>query len=143
MKYVLQNEEDMRALGLALGKEAQPGDVLALMGDLGAGKTTLTRYIAQGLGITERIQSPTFTIMRMYHSGRLPLYHFDVYRLEGEEDLDELDAEEYFYGEGLCVVEWADLIEGALPENSKIIHLLYGEEEGQRIVQGDLPLSLK
>ncbi len=143
MKYVLQNEEDMRTLGLALGKEAQPGDVLALMGDLGAGKTTLTRYIAQGLGITERIQSPTFTIMRMYHSGRLPLYHFDVYRLEGEEDLDELDAEEYFYGEGLCVVEWADLIEGALPENSKIIHLLYGEEEGQRIVQGDLPLSLK
>lgn len=151
----IENEDETRAFGKELAAEASPGDVIALMGDLGTGKTALTRYIAEGLGITGRISSPTFTIVKEYHSGRIPLYHFDVYRLAGDNDIlsgqdilgeegrpireraiDELfniGADEYFEGNGLTVIEWADLIEEALPENTMRIYMEYGEEEGQRI----------
>ena len=124
----------MRALGEQLAMEAVPGMVYALVGDLGTGKTTLTKAIAKGLGIEEPITSPTFTIVHEYHSGRMPLYHFDVYRLGDPDEMFELGYEEYFYGEGLCVVEWADLVADLLPEEARIFRLEYGASEDERIV---------
>ena len=116
-KIILKNEKDTQEFGLELAAKATPGMVIALTGDLGAGKTSLTKAIAKGLGVTDTITSPTFTIVKEYHSGRIPLYHFDVYRIGDPEELYELGYEEYFYGEGLCVIEWADLIEEFLPED--------------------------
>lgn len=93
----------------------------------------MTRYIAEGLGITETISSPTFTIVKEYRSGRLPLFHFDVYRLADGDELLDIGAEEYLYGEGVCVIEWADIVADVLPEDSILIHLEYGENEDERI----------
>ncbi len=132
-EVIIRSEEDTRAFGLELGKSLKPGTVLALIGDLGTGKTTLTKYIAEGLGVAEMLTSPTFTIVREYHSGRLPLYHFDVYRLESADDLFEIGAEEYFYGGGVSVVEWADQVAEILPDETLCIFIEYGEKEGERI----------
>lgn len=129
----LNNEAETESFGLALAESLQPGDVLALVGDLGTGKTTLTKYIAKGLGIKEVITSPTFTIVNEYHSGRVPLYHFDAYRLEDSGDIFQTGIEEYFFKDGICVVEWAELIEEILPDHTKCIFMDYGEEEGERI----------
>ncbi|MBQ6582397.1 MAG: tRNA (adenosine(37)-N6)-threonylcarbamoyltransferase complex ATPase subunit type 1 TsaE [Mogibacterium sp.] len=131
----IASELETRILGLELSSCAEPGDVIALIGDLGTGKTTLTQYIAEGLGIREQVISPTFTLVREYHSGRLPLYHFDAYRLSCGEDLYEIGGDEYLYGEGICVVEWADLVLDALPEDSLVIRITYGKQEGERIYQ--------
>ena len=133
----LNNETDTRALGHRIAEAAEPGDVVALIGDLGTGKTALTKYIAEGLGIKGDISSPTFTIVKEYRSGRLPLYHFDVYRLAGIDDMLELGYEEYFYGDGICVVEWADRIEKILPENAKTIKIGFGDEPDERIYTCD------
>ena len=122
---ILYNEQETIEYGKRLGQQAAPGQILALTGDLGAGKTTLTKSIAAGLGISEMITSPTFTIVKEYHSGRLPLYHFD--------EMYELGYEEYFFGSGLCVVEWADLIEELIPEEAMWISIAYGEREEERI----------
>lgn len=130
---IIKNESETAAFGIELGKRACPGTVIALTGDLGAGKTTLTKAIAQGLGISDMITSPTFNIVKEYDGGRLPLYHFDVYRIGDADEMYELGYEEYFYGNGVCVVEWADLIEDLLPENAVRIQLEYGGEEGKRI----------
>lgn len=132
---ILKNEKETEAFGIALGKEARAGDIIALVGDLGTGKTALTKYIAQGMGITEMITSPTFTIVQEYHSGRLPLYHFDVYRIGDPEEMYELGYEEYFFGNGVSVVEWADLISELIPHDAKKIYLKYGEHEGERVYQ--------
>ena len=129
----MDGEEETRRFGLELASRCEPGTVIGLVGDLGTGKTTLTGYIAEGLGIKERITSPTFTIVQEYRSGRLPLFHFDVYRLGGAEDLFEIGGEEYFYGNGVCVVEWADLVEEALPESTKFIFIEYDRKEDGRI----------
>lgn len=134
-KVIIENEKQTKEFGLDLGRRLEKGDVVALIGDLGTGKTALTKYIAQGLGINDTITSPTFTIVREYHDGRLPLYHFDVYRICDIEEMYELGYEEYFYGDGVCVVEWADLIEELLPPEAKIIYIQYGEKEGERIYQ--------
>jgi tRNA threonylcarbamoyladenosine biosynthesis protein TsaE len=107
--------------------------VLALIGDLGTGKTTLTKYIAKGLGVTETVTSPTFTIVREYRSGRIPLFHFDVYRILDPDEMFEIGYEDYFFGEGVCVVEWADQIEELLPEDAMIIRIERGESETERI----------
>lgn len=131
----LKNEQETKRFGIELGKSLEQGDVVALIGDLGTGKTALTKYIAQGMGIQDLITSPTFTIVQEYHSGRLPLYHFDVYRVSDTEEMHELGYEEYFYGQGVCVIEWADLIEELLPENVKTIEIQYGQQEGERIYQ--------
>lgn len=131
----LKNEQETKRFGIELGKSLEQGDVVALIGDLGTGKTALTKYIAQGMGIQDLITSPTFTIVQEYHSSKLPLYHFDVYRIGDLEEMFELGYEEYFYGQGVCVIEWADLIEELLPENAKIIKIQYGQREGERIYQ--------
>jgi tRNA threonylcarbamoyladenosine biosynthesis protein TsaE len=114
MEIVSTTPKDTETFARLLGELAQPGDVLILTGDLGAGKTTLTKGIALGLGIEQLIKSPTYTIIREYQSGRLPLYHMDVYRVgQGAEDLG---LEEYFEGDGLSVVEWGDLLQEAVPD---------------------------
>lgn len=130
---VMNNEEDTRAYGRKLAESAEPGTVIALIGDLGTGKTALTKAIAEGLGIEEMITSPTFTIVQEYRGGRLPLYHFDVYRIGEPEEMYEIGYEEYFFGNGVCVVEWADLIEELLPADCLKIYIEYGEREGERI----------
>lgn len=139
-RIIIKNENDTKEFGLKLAEQLKAGDVVALVGDLGTGKTTLSKYIAQGLGIDEVITSPTFTIVQEYHQGRLPLYHFDVYRIGDIEEMYEMGYEEYFFGEGVSVVEWADMIEEIIPEDAKIIFIEYGAEEGQRIYRCNFEL---
>ena len=129
----IRSEEETRAFGSKLAEKAKPGMVIALIGDLGTGKTTLTKSIAAALGIRGHITSPTFNIVKEYKTGRLPLYHFDVYRITDPDEMYELGYEEYFYGDGVCVIEWADLIEELLPEHTIRIEIRYGENEGERI----------
>ena len=131
---IIKTESDTRELGLKLAEQAKAGDVIALVGDLGTGKTALTRYIAEGLGIKDTISSPTFTIVKEYKSGRMPLYHFDVYRLGDSEEFYDIGGEEYLYGDGLCVIEWAEIIEDAWPDKITVIRIEYGENEGERLV---------
>ena len=132
-EIIIKNEEDTKAFGHHLAEALKPNTVVALIGDLGTGKTTLTKYIAEGLGVREMITSPTFTIVCEYHSGRLPLYHFDVYRLGESGDLFEIGAEEYFYKGGVSIVEWADQAAEILPDDTLCIFIEYGENEGERI----------
>ncbi|MFR8251856.1 MAG: tRNA (adenosine(37)-N6)-threonylcarbamoyltransferase complex ATPase subunit type 1 TsaE, partial [Anaerovoracaceae bacterium] len=127
------NEDETERFGRALADQLMPGDIVCLVGDLGTGKTALTKAVAAGLGIEEHIVSPTFNIVKEYRSGRLPLYHFDVYRLGSSEELFEIGARDYFYGQGVCVIEWADLIAEEIPPGSRLIRISYGEEDGQRI----------
>ena len=108
--------EETFEVGKNLALEAMPGQVYTLIGDLGVGKTVLTQGMACGLGITEPVNSPTFTIVQVYEEGRMPFYHFDVYRIGDVEEMDEIGYEDYFYGEGLCLIEWANLIEEILPD---------------------------
>lgn len=104
------------ALGKRIAEMIRPGTVISLVGDLGVGKTVFTQGVAEGLGIHEPVNSPTFTIMQIYENGRLPFYHFDVYRIGDIEEMDEIGYEDYFYGNGVCLIEWANLIEELLPE---------------------------
>lgn len=129
----IKNEQETRRFGHKLAVELVPGTVVALIGDLGTGKTSLTKAIAEGLGIEDTITSPTFNIVKEYDTGRLPLYHFDVYRIGDIDEMYELGYEEYFYGEGVSIVEWADLIEEIIPEDAVRIYIEYGREEGERI----------
>ena len=128
----IASEKETERIGEAIGQAAEAGTVVALIGDLGTGKTTLTKSIAKGLGVTETVTSPTFNIIREYKSGRIPLYHFDVYRIGDPDGMFELGYEEYFYGDGICVVEWADIIEELLPEDAVIIRIERGADEEER-----------
>lgn len=110
------SENETFQVGKALGDKAEKGQIYTLTGDLGVGKTVFTKGLAEGLGITEPISSPTFTIVQIYESGKLPLYHFDVYRIGDVEEMEEIGYEDYFYGEGVCLIEWANLIDEILPE---------------------------
>ena len=112
------SEKETFAFGKKMGEEAVPGQIIAINGDLGVGKTVLTKGLAEGLGITEPVCSPTFTIVQIYDEGRLPLYHFDVYRIADPEEMDEIGYEDYFFGQGVCLVEWAELIHDLMPENT-------------------------
>ena len=114
--------EETHALGKKIGQQAKPGDVYTLIGDLGVGKTVFTQGIAEGLGIREPICSPTFTIVQVYEEGRMPFYHFDVYRIGDVSEMYELGYEEYFFGNGVCLVEWAELISELLPCDA--VHIL-------------------
>lgn len=111
------NAEETFAFGKKIGLAARPGEVYTLIGDLGVGKTVFTQGVAEGLGIEEPINSPTFTIVQIYEEGRMPFYHFDVYRIGDVEEMDEIGYEDCFYGEGVCLIEWANLIEEILPEH--------------------------
>lgn len=111
------SEESTRELGRQIGNIAIAGCVITLNGDLGVGKTVFTQGLARGLGITEAVNSPTFTIVQVYEEGRLPFYHFDVYRIGDIEEMDEIGYEDYFYGEGVCLIEWAELVKEILPED--------------------------
>lgn len=135
MRKVIRNELDTKKFGIELAGKLKPGDIIALIGDLGTGKTTLTKSIAEGLGITRMITSPTFTIVQEYTEGRLPLYHFDVYRINDLEEMYELGYEEYFFGQGVCVIEWADQITELIPGDSIFIRIEYGENEDERIYE--------
>lgn len=104
-------------LGSALGKASEAGTLVTLLGDLGVGKTVFTQGVAEGIGITEPVSSPTFTIVQEYEEGRLPFYHFDVYRIADVSEMDEIGYEDYFFGEGIALVEWANLIPEILPEH--------------------------
>lgn len=117
-------------LGEKIGKEAKAGTVYTLNGDLGVGKTVFTQGVAKGLGITEPVNSPTFTIVQIYDEGRIPFYHFDVYRIGDVEEMEEIGYQEYFYGDGLCIIEWASLIEEILPEDCKSITIEKDLEKG-------------
>ncbi len=129
-RFVTKNGEETRQLGVRLAELLKPGDVLALEGGLGAGKTTFAQGIARGLGVEETVDSPTFTIIKEYE-GRLPLYHMDVYRLEYPDE--DLGWDEFFYGDGVTLVEWAGRIEHLLPEHTVRITLSVGED-GQRVI---------
>ncbi len=106
---------DTFALGERIGRQAKPGQVYTLIGELGVGKTVFTQGVACGLGITEPVNSPTFTIVQIYEGGRMPFYHFDVYRIGDVSEMDEIGYEDCFEGEGVCLVEWANLVEEILP----------------------------
>ncbi|MDO4177050.1 MAG: tRNA (adenosine(37)-N6)-threonylcarbamoyltransferase complex ATPase subunit type 1 TsaE [Bacillota bacterium] len=131
----IRSEQDTERFGYELGQKVEPGTVIALIGDLGTGKTTLTKSIARGLGVTETITSPTFNIVKEYRSGRLPLFHFDVYRIGDIDEMFEIGYEEYFFGDGVCIIEWADIIEEIIPEDAMVIRIDYGASEGERIYE--------
>ncbi len=144
VKIVSHSSDETHALGVRLGEHAQPGDILLLIGELGAGKTTLTQGIAQGLGIAERPRSPTFVMATEYH-GRLPLYHLDLYRIDHVAELDQLGLEEYLSQDGVTVVEWADRAPQAFPADRLRISLESIDEDTRRITltaTGDRHITL-
>lgn len=123
-------EQETFDAGYSIGKEAKPGTVYALLGDLGVGKTVFTKGVAAGLLVKEQVNSPTFTIVQVYESGRLPFYHFDVYRIGDLEEMDEIGYEDYFYGEGVCLVEWAGLIKELMPAETVWVTIEKDLEKG-------------
>lgn len=129
--YHLKNDSDTQQLGEKISQLAQAGDIFLLTGDLGAGKTTFSKGFAKGLGITQMIKSPTYTLIREYDSGRLPLYHMDVYRLEGSGD--DLGLDEYFEGDGVCLIEWGEIIKDMI-ENPFIELIIHKTPEDTRFL---------
>ena len=122
--------EDTEKFAYELAQKAEPGQVYALIGDLGVGKTVFTKGFARGLGIEEPVNSPTFTILQIYEEGRIPLYHFDVYRIEEPEEMEEVGFDDYVYGDGVCLIEWANRIEEILPEETVTIMIGKDLEKG-------------
>lgn len=133
-EYITNGEEETEALGSRLGERLTPGAVVAYTGDLGAGKTAFTRGMARGLGITDRVTSPTFTIVNEYDGGRLPLFHFDMYRLSSSEELFEIGWEDYLARGGVCAVEWSENVEDALEEDTIRVEIRRGEGDNQRYI---------
>ena len=133
MKILSNCEKDTYDLGFSLAQQAAPGDILCLEGDLGAGKTVFAKGFGRGLGVEEPISSPTFTILHEYHSGRLPLYHFDAYRIDDPDELYEIGCEEFFYGDGVCLIEWHERAEDLLPDTCLEV-LLSPQEDDSRII---------
>ncbi|HOO79241.1 MAG TPA: tRNA (adenosine(37)-N6)-threonylcarbamoyltransferase complex ATPase subunit type 1 TsaE [Lachnospiraceae bacterium] len=125
-----RNVKETLELGIKIGQEAKPGLVIALEGDLGVGKTVLAQGVAKGLGVEEMVCSPTFTIVQVYEEGRYPFYHFDVYRLEDPDEMYEVGFEDYFYGEGVCMVEWAEMIKEILPSSYLKIEISKDPQQG-------------
>lgn len=122
--------EDTYLLGYTMGTNAKKGEVYCLSGDLGVGKTVFTQGFAKGLGIEAIVNSPTFTIVQEYEDGRLPFYHLDVYRITDVEEMDEIGYEDYFYGNGICLIEWAELIEELLPKDRITINIKKDLQKG-------------
>lgn len=122
--------EDTYQFGVRLGENARKGEIYCLSGDLGVGKTVFTQGFAKGLGIAEAVNSPTFTIVQVYEGTKMPFYHFDVYRIADIDEMEEIGYEDYFYGEGVCLVEWAELIDELLPEERKRITIQKNLQKG-------------
>ena len=133
MEYRTYSEAETEALGEKLGERVRPGTVIAFSGDLGAGKTVFTRGLARGLGIGERVTSPTFTIVNEYEGGRMPLFHFDMYRLGSSDELFDIGWEDYLRRGGVCAVEWSERVEDAL-KGALRVEIRRGENDGERIV---------
>lgn len=127
---VTYSAQETYDLGKKIGEQLSPGSVLTLVGDLGVGKTVFSQGLAEGLEITEPVNSPTFTIIQIYEGGRLPFYHFDVYRIGDISEMDEIGYEDYFWGDGVCLIEWANLIEEILPEHYTEITIEKNPEKG-------------
>ena len=128
--YESWSAKETLLLGSRLGKSCKAGDVILLNGDLGVGKTVFSKGIGEGLGITGPVSSPTFTILQVYEGGRLPFYHFDVYRIADIEEMEEIGYEDYFYGDGACLVEWAGLIQEILPDKAVTVTIAKNLEKG-------------
>ena len=133
MEYLSHSPEETEQLGEQLGRTLRPGSVVAYRGDLGMGKTAFTRGLARGLGCTCRVTSPTFTIVNEY-SGALPLFHFDMYRLDSEDDLFDIGWDDYLARGGVCAVEWSERVEDALPEDALWVSFARGDGENDRII---------
>lgn len=127
--YETQSEKETFEIGRQLAERSKPGDIFCLLGDLGVGKTVFSKGFATGLGITEPITSPTFTIVQVYEAEK-PLYHFDMYRIEDEDELEMIGYEDYFYGKGVCLVEWANNVEEVIPQNAQWITIEKDLEKG-------------
>lgn len=121
---------ETKRAGYEIGCRVKPGSIYALYGDLGVGKTVFTKGLAEGLGIKEDVNSPTFTILQIYEDGRIPLYHFDVYRIGDPEEMEEIGYEDYFFGQGVCLVEWANLIDELMPKETVSIRIEKNPEKG-------------
>lgn len=132
MVYTTNGVAETEALGARLAERLQGGEVIAYTGDLGAGKTAFTRGLARGLGVTDRVTSPTFTIVNEYTSGRLPLFHFDMYRLSSSEELYEIGWEDYLARGGVCAVEWSEIVEDALKESAIRVDIRNGGHDDRR-----------
>ena len=132
VKIYLENEEKTREIGSKLGELLTPKSVICLIGDLGAGKTTMTQSLARALGVDDYITSPTFTIVNEYE-GKMPLYHFDVYRIGSSEEMYDIGFDEYINGDGVCIIEWANLIEDILPDEYLYIEMNY-KETGREMI---------
>ena len=141
MEIITNSPAETEDAGASLAARLEPGSVIAFTGDLGAGKTAFTRGLARGLGVTERVTSPTFTIVNEYEGGRLPLFHFDMYRLGSSDELFDIGWEDYLCRGGVCAVEWSENIEGALEEDAIRVDIRRGEYDDHRIITisgGDL-----
>lgn len=134
MEFITNSENETEELGSRLAEKLEPGTVIAFTGDLGAGKTAFTRGLARGLGITERVTSPTFTIVNEYEGGRLPLFHFDMYRLGSSDELFDIGWEDYLTRGGVCAVEWSENVADALERDTVLVSICRGGRETQRVI---------
>lgn len=134
MEFVTNSERETEELGARLAERLEPGVVIAFTGDLGAGKTAFTRGLARGLGILDRVTSPTFTIVNEYEGGRLPLFHFDMYRLGSSDELFDIGWEDYLTRGGVCAVEWSENVSDALEEGSVLVEIRRGARDNQRVI---------
>ncbi|MCI8303070.1 MAG: tRNA (adenosine(37)-N6)-threonylcarbamoyltransferase complex ATPase subunit type 1 TsaE [Lawsonibacter sp.] len=134
MEYITNSEEETEALGARLAEKLEPGAVVAFTGDLGAGKTAFTRGLARGLSIVQRVTSPTFTIVNEYEGGRLPLFHFDMYRLSSSDELFDIGWEDYLARGGVCAVEWSENVADALEEGAIFVEMRRGGNSTQRVI---------
>jgi tRNA threonylcarbamoyladenosine biosynthesis protein TsaE len=132
MKFITKSEQETYKIGRLIGERLKEGDIIALNGDLGAGKTHFTKGVAEGLGVEDYITSPTFTIVNEYE-GRLPLYHFDVYRIEDINEMYEIGFDEYLFGRGVCVIEWANIVKELLPKNTISIYIRKIDDNSREI----------
>ena len=134
MEYISNSAQETEALGERLAARLRPGDVIAYTGDLGAGKTAFTRGLARGLGVADRVTSPTFTIVNEYEGGRLPLFHFDMYRLGSADELFDIGWEDYLCRGGVCAVEWSENIADALEEDAVRVDIRRGASDQERVI---------
>ena len=134
MEYISNSAQETEALGERLAARLRPGDVIAYTGDLGAGRTAFTRGLARGLGVADRVTSPTFTIVNEYEAGRLPLFHFDLYRMDSPEELFDIGWEDYLARGGVCAVEWSENVADALERDTVRVDIRRGGEESRRVI---------